>query len=191
MHAKLINLAYRADLAGFDDRPLRALFDEQCRDPKCVLEVSEFFFAVDGVPHLSCFVKWRGGEGIPSAGAGEPEAPRARARARKAGARPARPRRVEVPPAAEVTRRTERRDSEPVLSAAEAELYGTLRAWRRTKSESLGVPAFRVLTNKQLAAIARERPRDSDAFARLPGIGALRAENYGAEVLAMVTAGVT
>jgi superfamily II DNA helicase RecQ len=137
---------------------------------------------------LSCFVKWRDGDGSVSSSAREPEPQRAETRVRRAGTRPAKSRRTEVTAVVKSTRPVEPREPEPQLSAAQAELYGTLRAWRRTKSESLGVPAFRVLSNRQLTAIARERPRDTEAFARLPGIGALRAENYGAEVLAMVAA---
>ena len=45
------------------------------------------------------------------------------------------------------------------------------------------LPAFAPV---RLAAIARSRPRDSDALAQVPGIGVLRAENYGADVLALV-----
>jgi len=185
MQATLINLAYQADLAGFDDRPLRALLEQ-----RCVLEVNEYFFSVDGVPHLTCFVKWRDGDAAPDAG--ESDALRAASAPRRAAPRRASPGRVDVAPRTKVARRSkdiqlvERHDPRAELSAAEGELYERLRAWRKTKSESVGVPAFRVLSNRQLAAIARSRPRDADALAQVPGIGALRAENYGADVLAMV-----
>jgi hypothetical protein len=180
MQATLINLAYQANLAGFDDRPLRAVLEG-----RCVAEVNEYFFVVDGVPHLTCFVKWR--DGYADSSCGEDGAPRADLAPRKAA-----PRRVEPAPRTKVARHREvaapaaRPDPRAELSAAEGELFERLRAWRRTKSEAAGVPAFRVLSNRQLAAIARSRPRDPDALARVPGIGALRAENYGAEVLAMV-----
>src|SRR5436190_9402180 len=131
MQATLINLAYQAGLAGFDDRPLRAVLEQ-----KCVLEVNEYFFAVDGVPHLTCFVKWRDGDASPS----EPDAdaPGAQSAPRRAS-----PRRVDVAPRTKVTPRTkdielvERHDPRAELSATEGQLYESLRAWRKIKSESV------------------------------------------------------
>jgi ATP-dependent DNA helicase RecQ len=74
------------------------------------------------------------------------------------------------------------------LGAADAELLGRLKAWRLQQSRDQGVPAYVVLHDSTLAEIARQRPRDLAALARVPGIGAKKLERYGAGLLDAIDA---
>ena len=55
-------------------------------------------------------------------------------------------------------------------------------------SKELGVPAFVVFTDNTLIAIAESLPTDEAALVAIPGIGARKLEQYGADVLALVNA---
>ncbi|MEO6598909.1 MAG: RecQ family ATP-dependent DNA helicase, partial [Polyangiaceae bacterium] len=56
-------------------------------------------------------------------------------------------------------------------SGASAGLVATLRAWRLTESKKKRVPAFRILTNRALVAIAEARPLNAQALGGVPGVG--------------------
>jgi DNA helicase-2/ATP-dependent DNA helicase PcrA len=49
-----------------------------------------------------------------------------------------------------------------------------------------GVPAFVVFHDTTLAAVAEARPRDRTSLLALPGMGPVKAERYGEELLAVV-----
>jgi DNA topoisomerase-3 len=57
-----------------------------------------------------------------------------------------------------------------------------LRAWRLTLAKRQGVPAFRIMTDKVLGAIARNRPRTAAELLAIPGIGIASVEKYGAQI---------
>jgi DNA topoisomerase-3 len=57
-----------------------------------------------------------------------------------------------------------------------------LRAWRLTLAKRQGVPAFRIMTDKVLGAIARNRPRTAAELLAIPGIGIGAVEKYGAQI---------
>ena len=67
------------------------------------------------------------------------------------------------------------------------ELYETLRAWRKEQATEQGKPAYVIFTDATLQSIAETKPSDTDALARVPGIGPAKIEQYGADVLAMVS----
>ena len=48
------------------------------------------------------------------------------------------------------------------------------------------MPAYVVFTDNTLIAIAESLPTDDGALVNIPGIGARKLEQYGADVLAMV-----
>jgi ATP-dependent DNA helicase UvrD/PcrA len=62
-------------------------------------------------------------------------------------------------------------------------LFERLRAWRLEQAASEQLPAFCVFTDATLAAIAEIRPADASALVRIPGIGRVKLDKYGAEVL--------
>lgn len=61
-----------------------------------------------------------------------------------------------------------------------------LRAWRRKRSQAAGVPAYVIFDDKTLAEIARRLPHTKSELAAVPGIGPLRLDGYGDEILAVV-----
>jgi ATP-dependent DNA helicase RecQ len=72
------------------------------------------------------------------------------------------------------------------LDPADQAVYDTLRAWRRERAKTDGVPAYVVLQDTHMHAIARARPRAMDDLARCPGMGAKRLELYGDAILAIL-----
>jgi DNA topoisomerase III len=72
------------------------------------------------------------------------------------------------------------------VSTASPQLVEALRAWRLSEARRRRVPAFRILTDKVLGAIASSRPRDSNALQRIHGVGPKLAERYGETILALV-----
>ncbi|MCY3002020.1 MAG: HRDC domain-containing protein [Planctomycetota bacterium] len=59
-----------------------------------------------------------------------------------------------------------------------------LRAWRNTRRRELDVPAYRVLTNRQLEAVARRRPDTLGALAEIGGFGPATLATHGEAILA-------
>jgi ATP-dependent DNA helicase RecQ len=70
------------------------------------------------------------------------------------------------------------------LDAAERARFERLREVRLELAREHGVPAYVILDDAGLAAIARELPRDDEALLRIPGIGRVKLERYGAALLA-------
>jgi DNA topoisomerase-3 len=61
-----------------------------------------------------------------------------------------------------------------------------LRDFRRREATAKNVPAFRILTDRVLVAVARERPRSAAELLNVPGVGASLAKRYGAKLLAVI-----
>jgi len=65
-------------------------------------------------------------------------------------------------------------------------LVETLRAWRRTEAQRRRVPAFRILTDRALTALATSRPRDEVELLGVSGIGPTIVQKYGKELLGLL-----
>ncbi len=65
-------------------------------------------------------------------------------------------------------------------------LLGELQAWRRERARRDGVPAYVVAHDATLVAIAEARPESVAALRRVKGMGPVKLEHYGAEILAIV-----
>lgn len=94
--------------------------------------------------------------------------PAAKARATRASARHA------APPATDG------------LDAVDAEVFERLRSWRAGVAQEAARPAYTVLHDTTLAAIATAKPRELRQLALIRGIGAAKLEQYGPAVLAVV-----
>ncbi len=68
------------------------------------------------------------------------------------------------------------------------ELLAQLKDWRLATSRELSVPAYVVFTDNTLIAIAESLPADEAALVAIPGIGARKLEQFGADVLDLVRA---
>jgi DNA topoisomerase-3 len=65
-------------------------------------------------------------------------------------------------------------------------LVESLKAWRRAEAERRRVPAFRILTDRALTALATTRPRDEVELLGVSGIGPTIVQKYGRELLGLV-----
>jgi ATP-dependent DNA helicase RecQ len=74
------------------------------------------------------------------------------------------------------------------LPPADEALFERLRAWRRETAAAASVPAYVVLADKTLRALATARPTAEADLAAVPGIGPAKLERYGAALLGLMEA---
>jgi hypothetical protein len=67
-----------------------------------------------------------------------------------------------------------------------ASLFERLRAWRLKQAQSERVPAFVVFSDETLREIAVIRPRSFQALATIRGVGPIKMDKYGMDVIALV-----
>ena len=87
--------------------------------------------------------------------------------------------------------RADRRRGRPSVSAAGAAPPGgpgeaALRAWRSTVARKDGVPAYVVLNDKELVGIAGRNPTTLRELGQCRGMGPIRLERWGDEILAVL-----
>ena len=70
---------------------------------------------------------------------------------------------------------------DPALTAA-------LKSWRRDTAQRLGLPAYVVLHDKTIDAIASALPQSEQALLAVTGIGPAKLDAYGDDILAVVAA---
>jgi hypothetical protein len=178
MHLRWIQLPFHPDRGGFDEAPLAAALGE-----RRVLDAREYFFEHEGRPYLGCFLEFDD-ETLPEGGGGQHDGtpPRSRGGVRAS----------ETKHEAQ-TRRSRKGRSElaepsepegPPLDAAGLRAAAELRRWRSRRSRELGVPAYRLLPNRTLEALARMRPVTLGTLLEVTGIGAARVSAHGEEILA-------
>ena len=76
----------------------------------------------------------------------------------------------------------EKRTNRPTGSTPDAAVEEALRAWRLAEARRLGVPAFRIFTDRALSGLLELRPATSSEMLSVPGIGLRIAEKYGPEI---------
>jgi DNA topoisomerase-3 len=69
------------------------------------------------------------------------------------------------------------------------ELVEQLRAWRLSESRRRKVPAFRVMNNRTLLALAEHRPGDEESLLAVPGIGPSMVRTYGDKLIELCAPG--
>lgn len=74
-------------------------------------------------------------------------------------------------------------DEKSEMDIQNPELFETLRKWRYAKAQEIGKPAFVVLTQKALIAIANTSPKTVSELRQIKGIGPKKLETYGEEIL--------
>jgi DNA topoisomerase-3 len=70
--------------------------------------------------------------------------------------------------------------------AVPAQLWAALRAWRTAEAKRRRVPAFHILSDRVLMAVAAERPGDEEALLAISGIGPKIVRKYGETLLRLV-----
>jgi RecQ family ATP-dependent DNA helicase len=71
------------------------------------------------------------------------------------------------------------------LSAEQEALAARLREWRATEAKKLGVPAYVVLHDRTLTALAAARPANPRQLLEIDGIGPAKVEKFGAAILGL------
>lgn len=71
-------------------------------------------------------------------------------------------------------------------STANEQMVERIRAWRLRESRRHGVPAFTVLTDATVESIAENRPETAAELAAISGIGPVKLDRYGDQLLALV-----
>jgi superfamily II DNA helicase RecQ len=73
---------------------------------------------------------------------------------------------------------------DPVQLTAEGEaLAARLREWRSSEAKRLGVPAYVVLHDRTLTALAQARPANLRQLLEVTGMGPAKVERFGAAIL--------
>ncbi len=67
------------------------------------------------------------------------------------------------------------------------ELFERLRAWRKTRADEDGVPAYVVFTDATLQLIAEHKPGSEQALLKISGVGRSKLDRYGEDVLGLVS----
>jgi DNA helicase-2/ATP-dependent DNA helicase PcrA len=80
----------------------------------------------------------------------------------------------------------DRRSKSPKPEAADAALFGRLRAWRKMQAEAQGVPPYVVFSDATLVAIADARPDGRAALARISGVGPTKLQRYSEPLLELL-----
>jgi superfamily II DNA helicase RecQ len=70
---------------------------------------------------------------------------------------------------------------------ADQDVVARLRTWRLERSRDDGVPAYVVLHDTTLNELAAAQPRTHDELASVKGLGPVKLERYGDELLAVLT----
>jgi DNA helicase-2/ATP-dependent DNA helicase PcrA len=84
--------------------------------------------------------------------------------------------------------RSEPSDRAPKVSAGDrSPLSNALRAWRTARARADEIAPFIVFHDSTIEAIAERRPRTIPELRRVPGIGPMKLDKYGDEIVAIVT----
>ncbi len=90
------------------------------------------------------------------------------------------------------SRPRQRRSGEELgVEPADAVLFESLRAWRRERAAEQALPPYVIFHDTTLAAIARQRPANAEALAKISGVGHSKLQRYGADVLKLVREAVS
>ncbi len=73
-------------------------------------------------------------------------------------------------------------ETAPPPSERRAAVLQALKAWRLSEAKRWGIPAFRILHDRALEAIAAKEPRTARELVEIPGVGLRTAEKYGAQI---------
>jgi len=73
-------------------------------------------------------------------------------------------------------------DAPETPAAPDPPAAALLKEWRRAVAKKQGVPAFRIMSDKVLMAIAEEEPRNAAELLAIPGLGMKAVEKFGAQI---------
>ena len=105
------------------------------------------------------------------------------------GGRPAAKKKPAGKPAARTLPGLEAAAEPRKLTGAEEALAVRIREWRNAEAKRLGVPAYIVLNDRTVTALAQARPRNPNELLGVAGIGEAKVERFGEAILGLLGAG--
>jgi DNA topoisomerase-3 len=93
----------------------------------------------------------------------------------------------EIESAPRPRKRKGKKRSKPGAARATSTVEAALKSWRLTEARKKNLPAFRVLTDKTIEALAANRPHTNSELLAVQGIGPGIAAKYGAEILRVLS----
>ena len=66
------------------------------------------------------------------------------------------------------------------------QVLAALTSWRARAARAAAVPAYVIFHDTTLAALAELRPHDRESLLAVPGLGPVKVERYGHDLLALV-----
>ena len=79
-----------------------------------------------------------------------------------------------------------KKDEDVYGNARNSKLVKRLTKWRTAKAKEENLPAYTIIQQKSLLAIADKLPCDSKALKNIPGLGSVKVAKYGAEIVQIV-----
>jgi hypothetical protein len=73
-----------------------------------------------------------------------------------------------------------------LITERDVPLFNTLRDWRNERAKKEGLSPYIVFTNRQLATIVSTRPNSLTKLAEVEGIGKVKTEKYGKDILKLL-----
>lgn len=73
-----------------------------------------------------------------------------------------------------------------LVSEKDVPLFNMLRDWRNELGKREGLPPYMIFTNRQLASIVATRPESLTKLTEIEGIGKVKTDKYGKDVLKIV-----
>lgn len=67
-------------------------------------------------------------------------------------------------------------------------LYRQLREWRNEQAKQVGIPAYSIMRNTQLAEVCTRLPRSLAELKEIAGVGEATCKKYGTDLLAQIPA---
>ncbi|MEM9160562.1 MAG: HRDC domain-containing protein, partial [Verrucomicrobiota bacterium] len=85
--------------------------------------------------------------------------------------------------------RPKRIDYRDILDGETFALFARIREWRKVLAAEEKVPAYAILTNEQMAEVAKSRPSSLGSLKAIKGFGEGRAAKYGESLLSCLANG--
>jgi DNA helicase-2/ATP-dependent DNA helicase PcrA len=73
-----------------------------------------------------------------------------------------------------------------MAAGADPEVLGALRQWRSATAKASGMPAYVIFHDTTLAALACTRPSTPEQLLAVPGLGPVKVDRYGTDLLALL-----
>ncbi len=74
-----------------------------------------------------------------------------------------------------------------ISSAIDPKIYEVLKEWRLKEAKKIGIPAFRIFSNRTLNQMASDLPRDEKSLLAIHGIGPISIDKYGKQILEIIS----